>query len=90
MPILIDAEAVCHHCGTKAACKLDVDLLVSKRFASPGGAIAGLPDWFYKEAGQSLVCTDNLACSEKCAAALTKTTNHRGEWKHCGSAPWAM
>ncbi len=89
MPIHLDAEAICHHCGAKARCTLDVDMLVSKRFASPGGAIRELPDWYYKEADQSLVCTDNLACSEKCAAELTKSSRYRGEWKRCGSAPWA-
>ena len=39
MPVHIDAEATCHNCGAKARCTLDVDLLMSKRFASPGGAI---------------------------------------------------
>jgi hypothetical protein len=85
MPIQIDAEATCHNCGAKARCTIDADLFISKRFASPGGAIRGLPDWFYKEGNQSLACTDNLACSQKCAAALTKTSTHGGEWKHCGA-----
>jgi hypothetical protein len=31
MPIRIDAEAICHHCGAKARCTLDIDLLMSKR-----------------------------------------------------------
>ena len=85
MPIHMDAEATCHNCRAKAPCKIDVDLLISKRFASPGGAIVGLPDWYYKEADQSLTCTDNLACSQKCATALTKTSRHTGEWMHCGA-----
>lgn len=84
MPILIDAEAICHHCGAKVACKLDVDLLISRRASSPGSAIRGL-EWLYKEGGQSLACTDNLACSEKCATALSKTSSYRGEWKRCGT-----
>ena len=82
MPVKIDAEAICHHCGKRAPCKLDVDLLMSKRFSSPGGSMSGLPDWYYKNSGYE---TDNLACSEKCAAALTKTTSYSGAWTRCGA-----
>ena len=82
MPAKLDAEAICHHCGKRASCKLDVDRLMSRRFSSPGGAMSGLPDWYYKNCGYE---TDNLACSEKCAAALTKATSYSGEWNRCGA-----
>jgi len=91
MPIRLDAEAICQGCGAKARCTFDVDLLMSKTISSPGGAMYGLPDWYYKHTDSGLLVSRpnvtclNLACSEKCMKALAKeSSNLAGEWKRCG------
>jgi hypothetical protein len=81
--VRIDAEAICSYCGAKARGALDVDLLLSRRIASPGEAMHGLPDWYYKTADQNLFCDPNLACSKKCMAALAKEQTTSGDWKPC-------
>jgi hypothetical protein len=82
MPILIDAEVSCNHCGAKARCKLDADDLRSKRFSTPGDALRGLPSWHYKDyAGGH---NASLACSEACMKALAaEDTNYAGRWVPC-------
>ena len=80
----IDADAVCDNCRARARCTLDVDMLLSRRKASPGGSMHGLPDWYWKDAdGGNLYGDRNLACSEKCMSVLAKDTNLRGVWKPC-------
>lgn len=83
MTIRVDGEATCSRCGTKARCTVDLDLLVSNRFSSPGASMRGLPDWFYKQGPGNLTCTPNLACSEKCVKVLGEDTRYAGDWKKC-------
>ena len=91
MPIRLDAEAICSGCGARARCTFDVELLMSKTISSPGGAMYGLPDWYWLDGGTGMLVSTskvtcrNLACSEKCMKSLLKeTSNLAGEWKRCG------
>jgi hypothetical protein len=86
MAIRCDAEATCAGCGAKARCTVDMDLIMGRTLSSPGGAMYGLPHWFYKQGSGLLTSDYNLACSEKCVKVLSKESSYSGEWKHCPGA----
>ena len=77
MPIHLNAEVICNHCGAKAACTLDADELRSTKFGYIGDAIRGLPGWYYKHQHA------NVACSEECMKFLAQDTRYVGQWKPC-------